>query len=207
MKKIALLVSLLFSTSPLVAELVGDPVAGQKKTGNCVACHGATGNSVVPEWPNIAGQHESYIIEQMMAIRQGPTGPRNVPTMYPFVMHLSDQDIADMAAYYSQQTLAENTADPKLVKLGELIYRGGNAETGLPACIACHGATGDGNAAAKFPVVSGQHAAYSVLMLAHYANGTRATGPNHIMQDIAAMMSKQEMEAVASYMSGLRPRQ
>ncbi len=184
-------------------ELIGDPVAGQAKATNCVACHSADGNSVVPMWPKIAGQHPEYAAEQMMLMREGPESDRFEPTMYEFVMNLTDQDIADLVAYFSEQEVSPGAAKEDLVELGQQIYRGGNLETGVPACIACHGPNGEGNALANFPRVSSQHAEYTAKTLNDYKSGKRKSDPNGMMPDITMKMTEAEIQAVASYIEGL----
>ncbi len=183
---------------PLMA---GDPDAGAELAQGCAACHGADGNSSNPQWPKIAGQNERYLRESLKAYREGT---RQDPLMAGEAANLSDQDIADLAAFYAAQTPQIGSADPELVELGEKIYRGGNPETGVSACMACHGPSGTGNAPAGYPAVSGQHAAYNVIALRAYANGERNGSMNaQMMQSIAERMSDEEIEAVSSYMEGL----
>ena len=93
----ALLISLLFASSSAIA---GDAAAGKAKSVVCSACHGATGISVNPMWPNLAGQQEQYLVKQIKAFRDGT---RKDPTMAPMVAALSDEDIANLAAYYAAQ--------------------------------------------------------------------------------------------------------
>lgn len=80
------------------ATLKGDPKAGQTKAALCAACHGPAGVSVNPLWPSLAGQQEQYLVKQIRLFRDGE---REEITMQPFVQNLSDQDIADLAAYYA----------------------------------------------------------------------------------------------------------
>ena len=82
--------------------LTGDPVAGKTKAALCAACHGPEGVSVNPLWPNLAGQQEQYLVKQTKAFRDGI---RTEITMDPFVKNLTDQDIADIAAYYAGLSL------------------------------------------------------------------------------------------------------
>ena len=102
------------------------------------------------------------------------------------------------------QQAKPGAADPALVKRGERIYHGGVPADGVPACIACHGPAGKGNAAAKYPAVAGQHATYIVNQLKLYAADERRTDPNQMMRNIAASLSADDMQAVASYMQGLQ---
>ena len=180
------------------AQAEGSVEAGQEKSAVCVACHGVDGNSANPEWPSIAGQHAGYLTQQLKAFRDGE---RQNPLMSPIAMGLSDQDILDLAAYYEAQRPAAREADPELVEAGRRIYKGGVAERGVTACIACHGPSGQGNPLANYPVIAGQHAAYTRLSLRNYASGERA---NQIMQDIASRMSDEDIRAVSEYVQGLR---
>jgi len=179
----------------------GDKEAGQGKSIPCVACHGIDGNSANPEWPSIAGQHESYIARQLKAFQDGE---RQNPLMTPMAAGLSEQDIADLAAFYSSQTLHGGEADPSKLKLGQKLYRAGNSQQQAMACAACHGPTGRGNPLASYPAVQGQHATYVAAQLRAYKSGARTTDPNQVMRSIAARLSEAEIDAVASYVQGLR---
>ena len=101
------LVAALGWTSPPLA--AGSKEAGQAKSATCSACHGMDGNSANPEWPNLAGQHEVYIVRQLKAFR---AGERQNVLMSPMAAILSDEDIADLAAYFSSQTVRGGEADP-----------------------------------------------------------------------------------------------
>lgn len=200
MRQSSLLIAII-ATTVMFPAVAGDPEAGQAKSTTCTACHGTDGNSVNPAWPSIAGQHESYIISQLQAYRDGT---RNDPLMAGMAAGLSDTDMADLAAYYASQEAAGHEADPELVDLGSRIYRGGNTASGVTACIACHGVNGRGNPAAGWPRVAGQHATYIAEELREYRAGNRVTDMNAMMRDIAARMTDEEIEAVASYIQGLR---
>ncbi len=180
---------------------VGDAAAGKAKSQICAACHGADGNSVVSIWPKIAGQQENYLRAQVTAFRDGE---RIDPIMQPMVANLSDQDIADLAAYFSSQTVVGGKADPELVQLGALVYRGGNHDTDLPACAGCHLPDGSGNNLAAWPALKGQHADYVEKQLRAYASGERTSDPNSMMQEIAARLSEDEIKAVAQFITGLQ---
>jgi cytochrome c553 len=196
----ALLAVGLAATAPAMA--AGDAAAGQTRAITCAACHGADGNSLNPEWPSLAGQHESYLIKQLQAFK---SGARQNVLMSGQAMALSDQDMADLAAYFASQKPARRTADPALVKAGEQLYRGGNKETGTPACLACHGPAGLGNITAAWPLVAGQHATYTAAQLAAYRAGQRTTdGDTQIMRNVAARLTDDEIKAVASYIQGLQ---
>jgi cytochrome c553 len=180
----------------------GSAEAGRTKSVTCAACHGADGNSVTPDWPMLAGQHESYIARQLRAFKNGE---RTDVTMKPFADLLSDQDILDVAAYFASQTPTPKGADPALVNLGQQIYRGGVPERGIAACIACHGPEGTGNPLAAYPRISGQHAAYTTKQLNAYAAGDRRSDVemNQMMRNIAGLLFEDEIRALASYVQGL----
>ncbi len=176
----------------------GSVEAGQQKSAVCMACHGPDGNSLNPEWPNLAGQHAGYTAAQLAAFK---SGQRQNPLMSPMAMGLTEQDMLDLAAYYEAQAPAALEADPALVEAGRKLYLGGDQEKGVAACIACHGPTGRGNPMALYPAVAGQHATYAASALRAYAAGERA---NAMMQEIAARMSEEDIAAVSSYIQGLR---
>jgi cytochrome c553 len=112
--------------------------------------------------------------------------------------------MADLGAYFDSLVNTGLEADPSYWQAGEKLYRGGDAVRGIPACMACHGPTGQGNSAAKFPALRGQHSVYVVKQLNDYASGARATGPNGIMQTIAKRLSSEDMRNVAAYLQGMR---
>ena len=197
------LISLLCSAGVNAAapEAAGSAEEGQAKSTTCVACHGANGNSANPEWPNISGQHESYILKQLQAFK---SGERQDPLMSPIAMTLSEEDMVDLAAYYATQTLTGLEADPAKVELGQRLYRGGDLQTNVAACTGCHGPSGTGNSAALYPAIKGQHATYIATQLRAFRAGTRQTDPNSMMRDVARTMSDEQIDAVASYLQGLR---
>jgi cytochrome c553 len=176
---------------------------GKAKSITCAACHGPEGNSANPLWPNIAGQNAPYILAQLKAFKEGA---RQDPLMTSQAMLLSDEDMADLAVYFeSLPAAAQAVKDPGTVGRGEGLYRGGNLETGVAACIACHGPTGDGNPAAKYPALRGQHADYVAKTLRDYASGARTSdGKTQVMRDIAGRLRDDEIAAISSYVQGLR---
>ena len=133
-------------------------------------------------------------------------GGRSDPLMAGQVLALSDQDMANLALYYSSQEAASKTVDdPSILDRGERLYRGGNSENSTPACIACHGPTGRGNPASAYPSLAGQYAVYTAKQLRDYASGARRTdGPTRVMRDIAAKLSEEDIVAISSYVQGLQ---
>ena len=181
--------------------LVGDAAAGQAKTAVCGACHGPDGNSMAPNFPKLAGQGDRYLLKQLHEIKDGK---RQVLEMTGLLANLNDQDLADIAAYYSSQKSSVGAADPALVAQGEALVRGGNLEKGMPACTGCHSPDGQGNAAAGFPHLGGQHASYIEKQLTDFREGDRTNdGDSMIMRGIAAKMSNKDIKALASYIQGL----
>jgi cytochrome c553 len=134
------------------------------------------------------------------------SGARSVPEMIGIVPGLSDQDILDTAAYFASQKSSGGVADKPLVTLGERIYRAGNADSGVPACMSCHGPAGEGNPPAGYPALAGQHAVYTSKMLTRFRAGENwgdGDASSQIMNGSSAQLSDEEIEAVASYIQGL----
>jgi cytochrome c553 len=196
----AISLSMLFSLSALA---LGDAEAGKTKAAICAACHGADGNSVVPNWPKLAGQHAQYLERQLVLIK---SGQRAVPEMAGITPGLSEQDMADMAAFFASQTTSAGLTDEALLKAGERLYRGGNAATEIPACMSCHGPAGEGNPLASYPSLAGQHTVYSEKMLKGFRSGLtwgEEDASSKIMTGVALRLTDDEIKAVASYMQGL----
>lgn len=177
-----------------------DPAKGKTLSATCGACHGADGNSTNPTWPKLAGQHAEYTHKQLKDFKDGN---RVNAQMGPMVASLSDEDMADIAAYFSTQKIKKGAANPELIELGEKIYRAGDAESGVAACIACHGPSGTGNPGALYPSVSGQHAEYTKIQLNAFKAGERANDANKVMRTIAGSMTEAQIEAVSEYIQGL----
>ncbi len=183
------------------ADLTGNATAGKAKSALCGTCHGADGQSANPLWPNLAGQHASYIVQQLKGFQ---SGARAEQTMSPMAAPLTEQDMFDLGAYFESQPPKIGTASQEELELGQKIYRGGNTQTQLPACISCHGPQGKGNPAAKYPKISGQHADYTLKQLKDYKSGVRKPKGNAaMMRDIVVKMSEDEMKAVTNYMQGV----
>jgi cytochrome c553 len=119
-------------------------------------------------------------------------------------MILSDEDMADLAAYFSAQKARGGETEPSKLALGQRVYRAGNVNAGVMACTACHGPSGTGNPLAGYASVQGQHATYVAAQLRAYRDGTRQTDPNQMMRNVAKLLSDEEIDAVASYVQGLR---
>lgn len=218
MKKFLATVVLLFGAASVAHAAVimpkGDAAAGQGKAAVCAACHGADGNSAAPTFPKLAGQNAKYIYKQLQDFK---AQRRNNPLMLGIATALSDQDMADVAVYMSEQKQAGGAAKPDLVARGEKLFRGGNKAVGLAPCSGCHGPAGRGNTYAAFPRIGGQHADYTKAQLMAFraagrddntdmkrANDAAKPGELGPMQMIAAKLSDKDIDALASYIQGLR---
>ncbi len=185
----------------------GDAAAGEAKAVTCGACHGADGNSAAPTFPKLAGLGEKYLLKQMKDIRGGA---RSVPAMAGQVDNMSDQDLADIAAFYDSKARSSEVAKEELVELGRTIYMSGVMDRKVAACSGCHSPTGQGNAPGGFPALAGQHADYIAAQLKMFRKGYEDPagrtndGDSKIMRTTAFELSDLEIEAVASYASGLK---
>ncbi len=225
-KLLTVSISLVLSTTAAIIHAEGDVNAGKQQATACAGCHGAKGNSAVASFPKLAGQHASYLIKELNALK---SGSRNAPMMAPLAMGLDDKSMANIAAFYASQTISNNPMpilplseddedeedeativliekaqqeklDDLLAK-GADLYRNGNLKTKVSACIACHGINGEGNQPAAFPVLKGQHADYLLKTLTDYKTMDRNKDPENMMNMIAKKMTTEEMQAVSYYLS------
>jgi cytochrome c553 len=188
------------ATTAVVVDKVAAKAAAEKIVNTvCAACHAADGNSVITLNPKLAGQHPDYLQKQLTEFK---SGKRANAVMSGMASMLSDEDMKNIAAYFSSQKLTLGAAKTNGAgSLGEKIYRGGIAATNVPACASCHGATGAG-LPKQFPRMGGQHADYTQAQLKTFRTGERANAP--MMMAIATKMTDAEMAAVADYIQGLR---
>jgi len=167
----------------------------------CAACHGPDGNSSIPVNPSLAGQHPGYLYKQLADFK---TGRRKNAAMSAMVANLSDDDLRNLAAYFaSQKTITGTAKDRAMVAAGQRLYRGGNSETGVPACSGCHSPDGAG-IPSQYPRLAGQHGDYTVAQLQSFRSGDRDNDPNAMMRTIASRLNDKDMAAVAQYITGLR---
>jgi cbb3-type cytochrome c oxidase subunit III len=207
----------LFPASMALAN--GSAEAGAAKAAACSACHGAPGaNSLMGEYPNLAGQNAAYIERQLHLMHDGKRTAREGDAMSammaPMAATLSDQDIADVAAYYATLVPAGLEADAAYWQAGQRLYRAGDRERGIPACAACHGPVGRGNPAAGYPALRAQQAMYLVKQLKAYGADTRYThnekgvsnggDVGQIMRSIATRLTENDMRDLAAYVEGMR---
>jgi len=204
---VILTAGILFAASAVSAQaadkLVGDAAAGQAEVGAvCAVCHGLDGNPTDPQYPKLAGQLASYIEHQLESFQSGKR-PNSI--MAAMARSLTRQDIANVAAYFSQQKTSPGPVDTYHPKLGESIYRAGVASAGLPPCASCHGPAGLGGGAMKHPRIAGQHAEYVVQVLTGWYNGKAwGDGPHaKEMFSVASKLTIEQIHAVASYVQGM----
>lgn len=198
----------------------GDAEAGVVKAAPCAACHGVDGNPVDPQYPRIAGHSEHYIAQQLALYKSGQRTGGMAGVMAPFAMPLSAQDMRDIGAYFATQTAGAGIADDSIIttgpyaemmfyEVGEQLFRAGDPERGLPACMACHGPAGAGNPGPPYPHIAGQQSAYVARRLQEYRTGTttlRDPAQFNIMASVAESLTDIEIDALASYLQGLHAR-
>ena len=204
MKFLLSLFYILLVASNLINPVYSSDIAkGKELSVSCAACHGDNGISLNPVWPKLAGQNPKYLASQLYAFRKGAEGNRNNAVMYGIAMTLSDSDIEDLSAYYASLESKVGLTQDKYLDLGRNIYRGGNMEIKIQACISCHGPNGQGNYAAAIPMLSGQHSQYTYQQLKNFQASVRSNDYNKMMRNIVHRMTDEEMKAVASYIEGL----
>jgi cytochrome c553 len=206
MKNIGVLVCLFISFNINAAEQ-GNAENGKTKSITCSACHGVDGNSAIPMNPKLAGQHEKYLVKQLtefkLASKTGGKDGRNNAIMNGMSAALSEQDIRDLAAYYSSQEAVSGESTQDAVEQGNKLYIGGDLKRGITACIACHGPKGNGTSLSGFPDISGQHSVYISSQLKSFRSGGRANSLNGMMADIAKRMTDDDIEVISNYVAGL----
>jgi cytochrome c553 len=197
---------------------LGSAEAGAAKAATCLACHGPNGNSSNPEFPSLAGQNAAYIERQLHLLhdggRTGKSGDVDAAMMPAMASTLGDQDIEDVAAYYSQQAPTGLEADPSYWQSGQRLYRSGDRARGIPACAACHGPLGHGNPAAGYPALRAQQSVYLIKQLSAYSadvrysknekGASRGGDTAVIMHTIAERLTDADMRDLASYIQGMR---
>lgn len=206
MKKIMMLILAACSMINFANANEGSAEAGQAKSAMCAACHGADGNSVVPMYPKLAGQHASYLAKQLADFKAGAMSGgkegRNNAIMAGMVMGLSEQDMADLGAYFASQSRSETTSNAN--EAGKKLFFGGDASKNITACAACHSPDGKGMEKAGFPSIDAQNAEYLKLQLHAFRKDERANDKNGMMRDIAKKLSDQDIDNLAEFVSSLK---
>ena len=203
MKQIRLITAVFLMSLTGIAFASADAAAGKDKSAACGGCHMPDGNSMVPTFPKLAGQGSKYIAKQLADFKANTK--RQDPVMLGMAAALSEQDAADIAAYFSSQKL--NSAAPfdeSKLTLGQEIFKGGVLAKGVPACQGCHGPVGAGNAPAGYPQIGGQYTDYTIKQLKAFRDGTRSNDDRELMRQAAAKLSDAEIVAVANYIASLK---
>ena len=204
MKKIIVSSLVLFMSLAGVVHAAGDAAAGKDKAAACAACHGMDGNSMVPMFPSLAGQGEKYIAKQIADFK-GATTRKDDTMVGMAAMLATEQDALDVGAFYASQKLASAApVDESKLALGREIYKGGNLQTGVPACQGCHGPSGAGNSAAGYPQLAGQFTGYTMKQLRAFKDGSRSNDDRSIMRNALKSMTDAELDAVAQYIASLK---
>ncbi len=192
-----------FFTVSGVAVAGGDAAAGKAKSASCGGCHGFDGNSGIAMYPKLAGQNEAYITKQIKDYKANDT--RKNAIMLGMVAALSDDDAADIGAYFQSQFLKDAASfDADKAAAGRALYKGGDLPKGIPACQSCHGPNGSGVAGVGYPQLGGQHASYTLAQLKAFKNGSRSNDDKKLMRDIVAKLSDDDLEALANYIASLK---
>ncbi len=223
-KLLTVSISLALMAGSGFASAQGNASAGKTKAASCAGCHGEDGNSAMPGFPKLAGQHQGYLVKQLQAFKGGT---RLAPMMAPLALGLDDEAIEDIATYYAANKVSANPAPvlpasdddddapaktdeqkkaelQNLIEQGGDLYRNGNLKSAVSACVACHGPFGEGNKPAAYPGLHSQHADYLIKTLSDFKSGARTKNPENMMNMIASKMSDQEIKAVSYYIATLK---
>ena len=185
------------------AAIAGDAAAGKAKSAACGGCHGFDGNSSIPAYPKLAGQNEAYMVSQIKAFKANTD--RQNAIMLGMAAGLSDEDAADIGAYFQAQSVKEAAPfDADKAAAGRELYKGGDLQKGIPACQACHGPTGAGTAGIGYPQLGGQYVDYTMAQLKAFKEGTRKNDDKMLMRSIVEKLSDEEMAAVSNYIASLK---
>ena len=202
MKKMILSSTVLMFAMAGAVHATGDAEAGKTKAAACGGCHGMDGNSLVPTFPKLAGQGEKYIAKQLAEFKANTT--RKNEMMLGMSAALSEEDAADIGAFYAAQKLAGPApADQDKAAAGKQLYKGGDLTNGIPACQACHGPKGGGIAGSGYPQVGGQYVDYTLAQLKAFRDGARANDDKELMRSIVKDMTDEQFEALANYIATL----
>ena len=184
----------------------GDASVGAQLVDSCAACHGVDGNSISTDWPKLSGQNQRYLYEQLKYFRDGLRMNALMMSVTPYLQTLTDEDLKDIAAFYSKynSTVGQAKNDKEMLELGTQLYRFGNIKKQIPACTSCHAVYGQGNSLAGYPAVAGQQIGYLTSTLKAYRSKERNAGESSlVMQSIASNLTDNEIDALANYMHGL----
>ncbi len=188
----------LAATLSLVSGGVAAMGVEERVNTQCATCHGPQGQAASPIFPSLAGQNREYLAKQLQDFK---AGRRKSETMGPQVASLPNDEIAALAAWFSERPAKQHRiADEDLLAVGRYIYRKGNNWSGVPACADCHGA--DAHGTTTLPRLAGQNSRYLLMQLKEFNQRTR-TNDNAVMHLVASRLTEMEAKAVADYLSQL----
>ena len=183
----------------------------------CAACHGVDGVSAVPAQPNLGGQNVKYLYKQLVNFK---AGYRKNGIMQSQVANLSQQDLANVAGYYSsQKPWGVGFGNPATTQEASKLFLGGDKSRGVIGCAGCHGPDAAGNVWAAFPRLGGQHAEYIATQLKLFraagreddidsedqkrANDAAKEGEKGMMQTVASKLSDRDIRILSDYVSAI----
>lgn len=165
---------------------------------HCTVCHGTRGESTTEQFPQLAGQTREYLRKQLADFR---AGARVHVAMNQIAGSLSDAQMDALATWFAQQQPELHPPrDALLAGVGRYIYERGNTFAGVPACVSCHSATGQGNA--RLPRLAGQHPLYVETQLRRFHAGARGNDGG-VMGFVTGRLTELELRGVAAYVGGL----
>jgi len=195
-----LLLSLSLSGNALA---LGNVEAGKTKSAACGGCHGLDGNSPLDTYPKLAGQNERYIAKQLADFKANDS--RKNAIMQGMAAAVSAADAADIGAYFQSKAISSSAPfDQAKAARGRDLYNGGDLQKGIPACKACHGPTGSGNAGSAYPQLTGQYVPYTKAQLAAFKDGKRSNDSGKLMRMIVDKLSDADIDALANYIASLK---
>lgn len=194
----------IFLVSGQALAFEGDAKRGRAVAATCTACHQADGSGMnIPggeSWPRLAGLDADYLAKQLHDFK---AGRRQNATMAPFAKMLDDQQIADVAAYYSQMPVTPaygGDVDAELLARGEQLALHGDWDKYIVPCKSCHG-PGNQGAGSTFPGIASQHAGYIENQLRAWQADKRSNDPQNLMGAIAKRMSDEDIRAVSAWLA------
>jgi cytochrome c553 len=199
-----------------IEPITGDMAKGAEKTTVCIACHGPNGNSIVPQFPRLAGQRAAYIYHRLVEFKTAnPKDPAYSSSPMPAqAQNLSEEDMRNIAVYFAAQaptpSAPQSSAAP--VDRGQELYTRGDPALGIPPCQGCHGPgasggpTDAGSQYLAYPVLRSQHPAYLTSRLNNFRNGLpNRSSDDFIMQSVARTLDDASIEALGAWLAGLAP--
>jgi cytochrome c553 len=189
---------------PRSRDLANPDVSGQTLAEQvCSNCHGVTGSATSPNFPNLAGQPEVYLSNQLHELKaHSRSDPAGYEYMWGISRRLTDKQIQEIAAYFAAQKLRPQPIESSAAQIagGQSIFASGLPEKGIPPCGSCHGPEGMGNN--KFPRLAGQHADYLVKQLTVFQR-TDERPEGSIMKTVAHNLTQENITNVAAYLQAL----